>query len=511
MDLPTIILDTTLTDLYRRASPKIADKHIAQVMCPVNSAIQLTRDIPRNVKYLYQDSAFNESSREDGILDLSTQTKRELAISYVALAPQRDAFLSGDSTVVLFELGDGDAQRSHNQDEARKTMSVLPDKQQLNLVFCSGLSDILVEEENIDLMAYKLSADGLEGYDLLTPLETSWITNAKGALAESGLLIPKCDVIEIEGLACETKLCCDVCRGQLDSFLIPINCAGQRGRWYCDQSARIYQQLLARPLPFVFKNQQAYGGAGTYLIRDEQDRENLVGDLRNGILRRMLSYVTESNRHLQSAAIILSELIENPTTTWGLSFFVTEHEPIFLAVTELILLEGRYYIGSVVHYDRQDELKRKFQILVEDISSWLRGCGYIGPVGVDVLETSKPAQNPQTRTGADGEIREHSKFHILDINARTSGQLCLPLLRSHFTGHGLDCAATFFLRVLKRREEFIAMFEDEFKIGKICILSWYDDPESDVSFGNVVVGSKDIDELMRDMKRIRDVSQEVTF
>ncbi|GAW11966.1 hypothetical protein ANO14919_013200 [Xylariales sp. No.14919] len=512
--LPTVTLDATLADLYRRAGPKYAHKRIAQVMGPVHSAIQLTPNIPRNVKYLFQDSAFNEPAREDGAFELGAEARRELAISYVALVGQRDGFLSGDTPLIIFNSDVEGTPELHDRIEAQKTLAVLSDKQRPNVIFCSGYSDMPVKEEKIDLLAYKLTPDALEGYALVAPLDTAWYLNSKEALAKSGLSTPKCDIIKVNEPGCDADGCCGVCRSGSDSFLIPVDCTGPRGRWYSEQSSKIYQQLSMRPLPFVFKNQQSYGGAGTYLIHNEEDRAKLLRDLQNGILRRTLSSVTEDNKHLGPANIILSELVEDPIGTWGLSFFVTEDadEPIFLAVTELMLVERRYYIGSSVQYDRQDELKRKFATLVRDMSRWLCSFGYVGPVGVDVLETaSSGGIHPQTRGNTNGAPDGCSGLHIIDINARTSGQLCLPLLRTHFTSRGLECAASFFMRIVKNRDQFIDMFEEDFSNGKICILSWYDDPVSGVSFGNVVVGAEDINRLGEDVQRIRSISQELSF
>ncbi|RYP75778.1 hypothetical protein DL770_007345 [Monosporascus sp. CRB-9-2] len=512
-DLPTVTLDATLADLYRRASPKNAHKHIAQVTCPVNSAVQLSVNIPRNTKYLYQDSAFNEVSGEHGPNTSSAESERELAMKYIALVPQRDAFLSGDTAVVLFTIDESQDQKVHCRREAERTFSVLPEKQRPNLVFCSGPAELPVKEKRIDLIVCKLVHDGLEGYDLLVPPETLWLINTKEALANSGLPTPRCDMIEVDGCGGEAHLCCAVCQGEADSFLIPAKCAGLRGKWFTEQSLKIYRALSAHSLPFVFKNQQAYGGAGTYLIRTEADRDKLLRDLQGGILRRLLSSITHTNKHLRPATILLSDLVDDPIGNYGLSFFVSDDdsELIFLAVTEQILHEGRVWLGSTIEYSCQDELRRKFGKLVKDMASWLRSYNYVGPVGVDVLETAATDKNSRMEHCEHGPVDELANFHVVDLNARTSGQLCLPLLRTHFTSRGLDSASSFFIRVWKKREAFVRAFQEDFETGRICILSWYEDPESDMSLGNVAVGAEDLNRLKEDMQRIRGVSEEVTF
>lgn len=67
------------------------------------------------------------------------------------------------------------------------------------------------------------------------------------------------------------------------------------------------------------------------------------------------------------------------------------------------------------------------------------------------------------------------------------------------------------MRILKRRDNFTSLFEKELEEGRVCILGWYDDLESNVSFGNVVVGAEDPNGLVEDMQRIRDISEEVMF
>lgn len=502
--LPTITLDTTLAELYCIAGIKDAHRRLAQVMCPVNSAVQLSADIPRNVKYLYQDGAFNAPLIEDGVNTLGREPKQELAINYIAVVAQRDAFLSGTGAVILFDMGESQEEKAHGRREAERTFSALPEKQRPNLSFYSGPAELPINIQGTDAIACKLVHDCLEDQNLLVPPETLWLINTKEALAKSGLPTPRCSTIEVDGYGGEAHLCCDVCRSDSDSYIIPVACTGQRGKWHAQQSSKIFQALSAHPLPFVFKNQQAYGGAGTYIIRTKKDREELLQTMKHGVLRWLLSSVTNSNKHLRPATILLTDLIEDPIGNYGLCFFAKDcdEEPIFLAVTEQILSEGKAWIGSMIDYSRQDTLQTKFRNLVKDMTSWLCGHKYVGPVGVDVLETATSAQYPQTQL---------SSFHVLDLNARTSGQLCLPLLRTHFTNRGLNNVSSFFIRVWKTREAFIREFYEDFETGRICMLSRYEDPKSDLSLGNVVIGAEDLGSLEEGMRRIRAVSEEVSF
>ncbi|KAJ0166366.1 hypothetical protein CTA2_7575 [Colletotrichum tanaceti] len=579
-DLPTITLDTTLADLYRRGSPRNAKKRIAQVFSGINSGTRLSADVPRNAKYLYQDASFNTvpddaSSSSSGLNgdDAEQQRRRqqqqkELAVKHLSLIPQRDAFISGDTAVVLFHLDDADSrQRAHDRREAERTMSVLPENQRPDLVFCPGPSRIPVKEAGIDLIAYKLVLDGIDAYDLVVPTDTHWFVNSKAALARSGLPTPRSTILELDGVADEARACCGPCAdtdtdtdtdAAAEEFVIPETCAGSRGAWFARQSGRILAALEAHPLPFVLKNQQTFGGAGTYMVRTEEQRAGVVDDLRGGVLRKLLSSVTPSNRHLRPAALVLSDLVEDPVGDFGLTFFVTDDggDPIFLAASEQLTDGHNAWIGSTINYGRQHELERKFGPLVKRIASWLRSHDYVGPAGADVLETRpKPAtnghgtdghgqngcdsngqkpnghktnghktnghktnghhnttQNGHTNgTHPDNPDADFSNFHVVDLNIRTSGSLCLPLLRTHFTSRGLMSASSFSIGCAQGRDAFIADFADDFAAGRMCVVSWYEDPDTGASLADVAVGAEDEAGLRRAMQRVRDATDTVTF
>ena len=64
-------------------------------------------------------------------------------------------------------------------------------------------------------------------------------------------------------------------------------------------------------------------------------------------------------------------------------------------------------------------------------------------------------------------------------------------MKGHFSDQrGLPEASSVSLNVKVTRESFISRFEDYFREGKIVIVSWYEDVESGVSFGNVVIGAR---------------------
>ncbi|KAK0390539.1 hypothetical protein NLU13_0043 [Sarocladium strictum] len=493
--LPTIRLDATLSELYGWASPRLADKKIAQLLCGISAAMPLSKDVPRNLKYLYHDASFTRPALDD---------KSDAA-------KLRDAFISGDTSVLLFYIGSDKDQKAHDKAEADRTMAVLDRTQQPELLFCPGPSELPIKDANIDLVAYKIALDDLDKYNLLIPAETHWFLNSKEALARSGLPTPRCTVIELDGFSSKADSCCDSCRESHDPISIPLNCAGVRGMWLAEQSQKVYDVLSGYPVPFVLKNQQTFGGAGTYLIRTEDDRQALLDDFRGGVLSHLLATVTEHNHHLSPGNLLFSDFVTEPIGDYGVTFFVAddEKEPMFLAASEQLTDDDNAWIGSTINYDRQEELKRKFGPLIKKIAEWLQGYGYVGPCGADILETASKADESN---GADGTGEEHwPNFHVVDLNVRTSGSLCLPLLGGHFTSRGLQSASSFSISVRKDRDDFIALFPTEFEDGSMAILSWYRDPRTGVSLADVAVGAKDARKLKEEMQRVRDSTDQVTF
>ncbi len=101
--LPVVKLDTTISDLYRRTSPQNATKTIGQVLCGVNSGLALSAHFPRNAKFLYQDSPFTSLHPRE-LTSKNRPLQRSLAMKYLGLIPQRDAFISGATPVVFFNV-----------------------------------------------------------------------------------------------------------------------------------------------------------------------------------------------------------------------------------------------------------------------------------------------------------------------------------------------------------------------------------------------------------------------
>ena len=262
-------------------------------------------------------------------------------------------------------------------------------------------------------------------------------------------------------------------------------------------------QVSAHPFPFVLKNQQTFGGGGTFVVSSSEELSELRTTLSTRILPKLLSEVDASNAHLKPATLILSEMITDPIGDWGLTFFITKSgECVFLAVTEQIVDSTKAWIGSKISYRAQESLKKKFAPIMEESGAWLHGLGYFGPCGADILETR-----------ANGNPKEElTTMKIVDLNVRTSGSLVLALLQGHFSGRrGFHEASSFSVTVKMAREAFIEKMAGEHEDGRLVVVSWFEDVESGLSYGNVVVGAPNAETLEKEVAKIKSLASEIHF
>lgn len=500
INLPAIKLDKTLSELYHQHCPSLTNKRIGHIFCGTTCAASLSQDFPRNRKYVYQDSSFNDAGQASKTDD---EVQQILAPKYLSLVPQRDAFIAGDSAVFFFYSGREKEIVEHDEAETRRTLAVLDESQKPETVFCSGPSQVAKEmmEKKIDCISSKLVVDAVVETaveKMLCAPDSLWYLNSKEALANSGLPTPKATIIEVDGHCPDAASCCEACEEAERSAetVIPEACTGPRKRWIGEQSIRILSAVEKQPLPFVFKNNQTFGGAGTYVITKGPERNQLIEDMTHGgILRRMLSFVSAENEHMKPGTVLLTSMISDPVADYGITFFVSESgSATFLAASEqMIDRESASWVGSNISFSHQAALQDRFGLIIGKVGKFLHQHGYFGPAGVDILETK------------DGD------YQIVDLNVRTSGSLALPLLRTHFTSRGFYSASSISVTVEKSRDEFCQQWRVELEAGQLCILAWYEDQRAGKSYGDVVVGAEDEDHLAQMLEKVRKDSEQVTF
>lgn len=185
-ELPQVTLDTTLGELYARGSGEVDGRRIAMVLCAANSEIAPTSTLARNTKYLYQDSTFSTTPIITS-LEQEKDIQRLVAVKYLSLVPQHDAFAAGKMPVILFNLDNFEGNTAHSKQEAEKTICSLTTLQRPTLFFFPGPKEISMEEIGVDVLAAKMEFDQLEGFPLAVDLDTHYFLNSKAALCTSGL------------------------------------------------------------------------------------------------------------------------------------------------------------------------------------------------------------------------------------------------------------------------------------------------------------------------------------
>ena len=254
-------------------------------------------------------------------------------------------------------------------------------------------------------------------------------------------------------------------------------------------------------MPLVLKNKQAYAGAGTYVIDTEKDRAEVIDLFSNGLLRKLFSKITSSNAHLKPGTILISNKFVDPIGDYGLTFFVTDSGGvIFLGVSEQLLDSKSSWIGSTMDYGRQEKLEKKFSPLLGEDRIWLHEtAGYFGAVGADVIG------------GGSGVRSERTQLMVVDLNVRIPGSICLCLMRGHFESRGLHFSGTFSITTKSTRDQFVEGQREDFESGRLCIHSWCEDKNTEVSTAYVALGGETRERLEEEAKKIRDVTGEVTF
>lgn len=322
--------------------------------------------------------------------------------------------------------------------------------------------------------------------------------NSKAALAQSGLPSPKAEIIEIEDYHDPsvqfTPTGLDGLMKTTDPFSMDIT--SDWNIWLELQVTTILTAISKHEPPFVVKGNQSFGGSGTYVVETHAARDKLISDLKsNGRLKKLISFITPSNEHLNLGTVLVTELIKDPLANIGMTFFVKANgQAIFLAASEqMIDHDMAAWLGSTIVYSKQDALQRRLAPLLDRIAMWLHEHDYTGPVGADILETRA------------GELQ------IVDLNVRTSGSLCLPMLKTHFVQRGCDAVGSFSVIIDASREAFVAQWIDMLESGRMVIIAWYEESQLGRSYGDVVVGAEDEVALGEVMERVRGQAGSVAF
>ncbi|KAL8856662.1 MAG: hypothetical protein Q9178_006729 [Gyalolechia marmorata] len=448
--VPEIVLDTTLADLYGGIGlPQ--GQNPTLLPCYWCSDIDYRRDIPSTSRYLYQGIPIPHGRDET----------KDLVVQCLSLECQRFLFAAGTMEAVLFDLNeDGDC-----RGEAAETLSVLSKEQQPNICFSSGLWDLKRRIPQSQL-AVVIPHERLSTHRQVIDPDILYTLLSKRFLATSGLPTPPSvllDLDELDGSA-EQKLA-------LASLW--ISCF---------------------KLPRVFKTQQGMSSVGTFVIRTEQERRELIDTLSTSILRRTLAGVTSKNKHLYPSTLISQEIIKHAGECFATSFFVKRGgECIFLGACQQEMSDSNAWLGASIRYLEQDRLRQRLWETISRISNLLAKKGYYGPAGADIILEYK----------SNG--RQTLQPLIIDLNVRMTGSLSLCFLHGHFSERrGMhDACITQRLRFSLQRDQFQDILAREVASGQIIIVAWFYDGKKKFSWGTMILGGENAESLEILYRRVK--------
>lgn len=276
--------------------------------------------------------------------------------------------------------------------------------------------------------------------------EQMYKLNSKRWLAECSLKSANDRIIDCEAHCSEHKTTsglwyfvstCSECSSAVDSEI-----------------GRVRQILSDRKAPFVLKLTQCLGSVGTSLVKDEDEKVELIEYI-SSVLREGLPRITQDNAHIHPTSLVVSDFI--PGETAALNFYVRRDGSVrFCGACHQLSTRGGDggRQQTALTWSEQDKLEKKYREVLQRIGSVLHDEGYYGPAGADVM------QHPDDPTK-----------YVIDLNVRTATSLVLGLLRGHCEQRGFDASLVFECLILKiPRDELEKRFEVEFEQGRIILL-----------------------------------------
>lgn len=456
MTPPSIVLDTTLHDLY--SLDDATDPKVVLVYALPTAEVQMTPSIPLSTKFAYQSPL------------LWADNSDKLAMMYLQVVPQLFGFLAGKMPLVMFDLDQKEdnarqhatpspLNRPHRADAIRVFDQLCPD-QQPELTFVAKPTDIVLSQG--------AKAAVISPMDCLTHLahlvhpERQYEVQSKRGLAVSGVPSPASEVI--------------------DTDLRPDQVHDER--LVDAEVARMMKSICERTPPFVIKVPQSCAGQGTFVVRSEMGKQDAI-DVLTGELRRMLRQLNNSNEHLRPSSLVVQEMI--PGEAVALSLFVTKSgRPVFIGCCRQLIDIAGHWSGGFISYKDQDRLERQYADIAEKLAKFSHQNGYYGPLSVDVM------------TDQDG------KHLAIDPNARVSGTTPLGLIKNHLSlQRNLQEAAIFFPLFLScTRDEFERAFDKEHQEGALIITGWCHDRQGKYSVTSIILAAETRDRLSEFINRV---------
>lgn len=355
-----IHLDTTLADLYRANG--IPGPFIVTMYC-VFGHLDLHPAWPRELVY----------PEDEEPVPYSAGNKQEIArlrSIILGMKPLRRAFGVGDMDVLLL----GPNVTAGGMDRALSQLA--PDQRHRPVVVDLDGHDVdgqLARATRGKKLLFWRPQGWMDRHDCLLDPREMFDINSKGFLLTSGMHTPPSEVINLQDVDLADRSCC---------------------------------AFWSRPLPFVVKLYRAGCSFGTYIVRDERQRDEMVG--------AMARYKSRG-----TTEVLLSKYIDL-VQDLSVHFFVgapgTVHDrgnPQILGVTVQTLTGDGKWVGGHIDYGMQQQLQELVWDTVRDTTGRMPE-SFMGWAGVDIVVDREGGQ------------------WVVDLNARFTGSMPICFMSGHF-------------------------------------------------------------------------------
>ncbi|EME86525.1 uncharacterized protein MYCFIDRAFT_83656 [Pseudocercospora fijiensis CIRAD86] len=357
-------------------------------------------------------------------------------------------------------------------ENARRSFSVLHEAQRPRVSTYANIEDFIQNHDG-SRIRWAFALDFAEQLPSVDHPELVYKLNSKRWLADCSLKSAKDTIIDCQ-ISCPEH-------------------TSESGLWYysgkecrsCGSGIetevhRVCSILPDRP-PYVLKLTQSLSSVGTLLVKNEEERKEVVDQVES-YLREYLPHITKENAHLRTTSLILSDFI--PGETMALNFFVRKNgSVVFLGACHQLATGESGRQATAITYAEQEKLQKKYQCTLDKIGQALHEEGYYGPVGADIME------NPDEGT-----------LFTIDANVRSPLSFVLYLFRGHLNekrGFATSLVYECIMLTLSR-DRFEKEFNEELHDARIILLgSTRLGLTEQWAYGMVVVGNsqKEIDDL----------------
>lgn len=425
-----IRLDTTLADLYQECG--IPGPFIVTMYC-VFGHLDLHPSFARELVYPEDEEPVPYSDDEKEILRLKK--------IILGLKPLRRAFGLGNMDVLFFAPNITEAGME------RALLQLNPDQRHrprmLNLNDANFAASLQKLTQDSKLLFWRPQG-WMDGHNCLLDPGEMFDINSKMFLLTSGIRTPKSEVLDLQKMVLNGSPC-------------------------------IFQ---TRPLPFVVKLLRAGCGFGTFIVRTEAQRNNLLKSLAFYKLRG-------------TNEVILSEYVEL-VKDLSVHFVVgspgTLHDrdnPRIMGVTVQTLTDDGKWLGGHIDYSAQDELRELVTETVRDTTRRLPAT-FMGWAGVDIVANKEGEQ------------------YVVDLNARFTGSMPICFMSKHFwRERNLPLAQFAAIEYEGQVDDIYDRLQPLVETGRVIVTATAE-IEDEVNMADVVWGGKDANHLAEVERWIRE-------